>query len=167
MEEAHKNAFEKERREIVARKRDREREDFYRRLEEAQQKLIVAQNNLEKVLQKHQQEKKVTFKESSPTKVCDYFQITSLLHFLHEDSYIIYLLTMPMFLHQTNGTTPDVKSIAKKSKNVQKALEEIQKREDQLKKLHDKEHQGKESGAQKRKEEMEQKIKDKILSANR
>lgn len=84
VEEAHKNAFEKERREIVARKRDREREDFYRRLEEAQQKLIVAQNNLEKVLQKHQQEKKVTFKESSPTKVCDYFQITSLLHFLHD-----------------------------------------------------------------------------------
>ena len=84
MEEAHKNAFEKERREIVARKRDREREDFYRRLEEAQQKLIVAQNNLEKVLQKHQQEKKVTFKESSPTKVCDYFQITCLLHFLHD-----------------------------------------------------------------------------------
>ena len=72
-----------------------------------------------------------------------------------------------MFLNQTNGAAPDVKSIAKKSKNVQKALEEIQKREDQLKKLHDKEHQGKESGAQTRKEEMEQKIKDKILSANR
>ena len=74
---------------------------------------------------------------------------------------------LTMFLNQTNGAAPDVKSIAKKSKNVQKALEEIQKREDQLKKLHDKEHQGKESGAQKRKEEMEQKIKDKILSANR
>lgn len=99
-EEAHKNAFEKERREIIARKRDKacskpdtnkirvwnvlphdklfcfcfehvpkEREDFYRRLEEAQQKLIIAQNNLEKVLQKHQQEKKVTFKENSPAKV--------------------------------------------------------------------------------------------------
>ena len=31
--------------------------------------MIIAQNNLEKVLQKHQQEKKVTFKESSPAKV--------------------------------------------------------------------------------------------------
>ena len=64
VEETHRNAFEKERREIIAKKRDQEREDFYRRLEEAQQKLLVAQNNLEKVLQKHQQEKRVTFKES-------------------------------------------------------------------------------------------------------
>ena len=69
VEEAHKVAFEKEHRELIAKKRDKEREDFYRRLEEAQQKLIIAQNNLEKVLQKHQQEKKVTFKESSPSKV--------------------------------------------------------------------------------------------------
>ena len=72
VEEAHKNAFEKERREILAKKRDQEREDFYRRLEEAQQKLLIAQNNLEKVLEKHQQEKRVTFKEggsSVPAKV--------------------------------------------------------------------------------------------------
>ena len=54
VEEAHKTAFEKERREIIAKKRDKEREDLYRRLEEAQQKLIIAQNNLEKVLQKIQ-----------------------------------------------------------------------------------------------------------------
>ena len=67
---------------------------------------------------------------------------------------------------QANATT-DVNAIAKKSKNVQKALEEMQKREEQLKRLHDKEQQGRESGALKRKEEMEQKIRDKILSANR
>ena len=69
VEDAHRNAFEKERREILAKKRDKEREDFYRRLEEAQQKLLVAQNNLEQVLQKHHQEKRVTFKESSSSKV--------------------------------------------------------------------------------------------------
>jgi len=133
VEEAHKVAFEKEHRELIAKKRDKEREDFYRRLEEAQQKLIIAQNNLEKVLQKHQQEKKVTFKESSPSK----------------------------------DKTAEVTAIAKKSKNVQKALEEMQKREEQLQRLHDKHHQGRESDALKRKEEMENKIRDKILSANR
>ena len=67
--EANKAAAERERKEKIAKKRDLEREDFYRRLEEAQKKLIVAQDNLEKVLQKHQQEKKVTFKESSTEKV--------------------------------------------------------------------------------------------------
>ena len=69
VEDAHRNAFEKERREILAKKRDQEREDFYRRLEEAQKKLLVAQNNLEQVLQKHHQEQRVTFKESSSSKV--------------------------------------------------------------------------------------------------
>lgn len=64
-------------------------------------------------------------------------------------------------------TTTDVNAIAKKSKNVQKALEEMQRREEQLKRLHDKEQQSRETGAIKRKEEMEQKIRDKILSANR
>ena len=61
----------------------------------------------------------------------------------------------------------EVTAIAKKSKNVQKALEEMQKREEQLQRLHDKHHQGRESDALKRKEEMENKIRDKILSANR
>ena len=65
------------------------------------------------------------------------------------------------------STSTDVNAIAKKSKNVQKALEEMQRREEQLKRLHDKEQQGREAGAIKRKEEMEQKIRDKILSANR
>ena len=67
--EANKAVAERERKERIAKKQDLEREDFYRRLEEAQKKLIAAQDNLEKVLQKHQQEKKVTFKESSTEKV--------------------------------------------------------------------------------------------------
>ena len=66
-EEALKKREERAHRECIAQKRDKEREDFYRRLEDAQQKLIIAQNNLEKVLQKHQQEKKVTFQESLPS----------------------------------------------------------------------------------------------------
>ena len=66
-EEALKQREERAHRECIAQKRDKEREDFYRRLEDAQQKLIIAQNNLEKVLQKHQQEKKVTFEESLPS----------------------------------------------------------------------------------------------------
>ena len=71
------------------------------------------------------------------------------------------------YFYSQADTTTDVNAIAKKSKNVQKALEEMQRREEQLKRLHDKEQQGRESGALKRKEEMEQKIRDKILSANR
>ena len=63
--------------------------------------------------------------------------------------------------------TAEVTAIAKKSKNVQKALEEMQKREEQLQRLHDKHHQDRGSDAQKRKEEMELKIREKILSANR
>ena len=73
-------------------------------------------------------------------------------------------------LHQLSllqDKTAEVTAIAKKSKNVQKALEEMQKREEQLQRLHDKHHQGRESDALKRKEEMENKIRDKILSANR
>ena len=165
VEEAHKTAFEKERREIIARKRDKEREDFYRRLEEAQQKLIIAQNNLEKVLQKHQQEKKVTFKETSPAKVWWCWLTTSFFS-SNYPSYKGNQYNLHYSYSQANTTT-DVNAIAKKSKNVQKALEEMQRREEQLKRLHDKEQQGRESGAIKRKEEMEQKIRDKILSANR
>ena len=68
-EEEQRRCEEKVHREAIAQKRDKEREDFYRRLEEAQQKLITAQNNLEKVLHKHQQEKRVTFQETLPNKV--------------------------------------------------------------------------------------------------
>ena len=142
----------------------KEREDFYRRLEEAQQKLIIAQNNLEKVLQKHQQEKKVTFKENSPAKVSsgDVDWLSNLLNILH----ILHSL-LKLILWYFKGRPTDVKAIAQKSKNVQKALEEMQKREEQLKNLHEKEQQSKEQVVHKRKEEMEQKIRDKILSANR
>ena len=65
------------------------------------------------------------------------------------------------------GRQADVNAIAQKSKNVQKALEEMQKREEQLKNLHEREIQGREFEVSKRKEEMENKIREKILSANR
>ena len=74
---------------------------------------------------------------------------------------------LKLILWYFKGRPTDVKAIAQKSKNVQKALEEMQKREEQLKNLHEKEQQSKEQVVHKRKEEMEQKIRDKILSANR
>ena len=55
-----------------------------------------------------------------------------------------------------------MKDLAEKSKNVEAALEEMQRREEELKL-----HQERELLVMRRKEEMEQKIKDKILSANR
>ena len=55
-----------------------------------------------------------------------------------------------------------MKDLAEKSKNVEAALEEMQRREEELKL-----HQDREQLVMRRKEEMEQKIKDKILSANR
>ena len=57
--------------------------------------------------------------------------------------------------------------VAEKKKSVQNALDEMEKREEQLKVLHDKEQQDKEDEVLKRKEEMEVQMKDKILSANR
>ena len=53
------------------------------------------------------------------------------------------------------------------SKNVQNAFKEMKKREEQLKNLHDREQLVRENSALKRKEEIEQNIKSKILSANR
>lgn len=146
MEEAHKNAFEKERREILAKKRDHEREDFYRRLEEAQQKLLIAQNNLEKVLQNHHQEKRVTFKETSSAS-----------------TKVMQLYSLSRDVHVAPCQAPShVKDLAEKSKKVEAALKEMQKREEELKL-----HQERELVVMRRKEEMEQKIKDRILSANR
>ena len=55
-----------------------------------------------------------------------------------------------------------MKDLAEKSKKVEAALKEMQKREEELKL-----HQERELVVMKRKEEMEQKIKDRILSANR
>ena len=147
VEDAHRNAFEKERREILAKKRDQEREDFYRRLEEAQKKLLVAQNNLEQVLQKHHQEKRVTFKESSWSKVrCNC--ITYYLQSADADCQL--------------QPSSDVRDLAEKSRKVEAALEEIQHREEELRK-----HRDREETVLRRKEEMEQKIKERILSANR
>ena len=55
-----------------------------------------------------------------------------------------------------------MKDLAEKSKKVEAALKEMQKREEELKL-----HQERELIVMRRKEEMEQKIKDRILSANR
>ena len=56
----------------------------------------------------------------------------------------------------------DVRDLAEKSRKVEAALQEIQQREEELKK-----HQDREKSVLRRKEEMEQKIKERILSANR
>ena len=48
--EAAKLALEKERREMILKKRDQERKDLDYRLEESRKKLTLAQTNLEKVL---------------------------------------------------------------------------------------------------------------------
>ena len=56
----------------------------------------------------------------------------------------------------------DVRDLAEKSRKVEAALEEIQQREEELKK-----HRERERSVLRRKEEMEQKIKERILSANR
>ena len=55
-----------------------------------------------------------------------------------------------------------MKDLAEKSRKVEAALEEIQQREEELKK-----HRERERSVLRRKEEMEQKIKERILSANR
>ena len=56
----------------------------------------------------------------------------------------------------------DAKDLAEKSRKVEAALEEIQQREEELRK-----HREREKSVLRRKEEMEQKIKERILSANR
>ena len=56
----------------------------------------------------------------------------------------------------------DVRDLAEKSRKVEAALEEIQQREEELRK-----HRDREETVLRRKEEMEQKIKERILSANR
>ena len=54
-----------------------------------------------------------------------------------------------------------------KRKSVQKAFQELQKREEECKKLHIKDKQEKEDIAKRRKEENELKLKKQILDANR
>jgi hypothetical protein len=54
-----------------------------------------------------------------------------------------------------------------KTKNIQKALEEMQLQEEEVKLLHEREQKDKEEDARRRKEEGEHQIKDKIMSANR
>ena len=54
-----------------------------------------------------------------------------------------------------------------KTRNIKKALEEMQLREEEVKLFHDREQQYKEENARRRKEEAELQIKDKIMSANR
>ena len=54
-----------------------------------------------------------------------------------------------------------------KTRNIQKALEEMQLQEKEVKLLHDIEQQDKEEDARRKKEEAELQIKDKIMSANR
>ena len=55
-----------------------------------------------------------------------------------------------------------MKDLAEKSRHVEKALEEMKRREEELKV-----HQDREKLVIRRKEEMEEKIKERILSANR
>ena len=52
---------------MLQRKREREKDDFYKRLRESERKFADAQNNLEKV-QRHQMEKKVSFDNIVSTK---------------------------------------------------------------------------------------------------
>ena len=67
--EITKLAMEKERRELIFKKREQEKKEFYSRLEEAKKKFASAQDNLEQVLQVQQTEKKVSFKDGASEKV--------------------------------------------------------------------------------------------------
>ena len=53
------------------------------------------------------------------------------------------------------------------TKNIQKALEEMQLQEEEVKLLHNREQQDKEEDVRRRKEEAEHQIKEKIMFANR
>lgn len=64
------------------------------------------------------------------------------------------------------NTAEEKQEEADKHKSVQKALAEMERREEELKVLHDRDQLVKEEEARKRKEEMEQQIKGKILSSN-
>ena len=63
--------LEKERKEMIYKKREKEKEDFYRRLKESEKKFSDAQNNLEQVVQRQQlaNSKKVSFDNIVSTKV--------------------------------------------------------------------------------------------------
>jgi colicin import membrane protein len=147
-QEAEKQIQENQRREMILKKREIEKEEFYRRLEESQKKFVEAQDNLEQVIQRQQIEKKVSFNDvvSAKVELTGYFKIR---------------------FPQVINTAEEKQKEADKHKNVQKALAEMERREEEVKGLHDRDQLIKEEEARKRKEEMKQQIKGKILSSNR
>jgi hypothetical protein len=149
-QEAEKQIQENQRREMILKKREIEKEEFYRRLEESQKKFVEAQDNLEQVIHWQQFEKKVSFNDVISAKVD-----------LNWTGYIC--IRFP----QVINTAEEEQEKADKKKNVQKALAEMERKEEELKVLHDRDQLMKEEEARKRKEEMEQQIKGKILSSNR
>ena len=146
-----KEIQEKERRDMIRKKRENEKEEFYRRLEESKQKFVDAQNNLEQVIGKQKIEKKVSFNYLVSTKV----DLSNLkMELLNVISQVIH-------------TEEDVEEVADKRRKVQHALEEMERREEEFKVLHERDQQMREEQATKRKEDMEQQIKGTILSSNR
>ena len=148
--ESEKQIQENQRREMILKRREIEKEEFYRRLEESQKKFVEAHDNLEQVIQRQQFEKKVSFNDVVSAKVglyrTEYFKVR---------------------FPQVINTAEEKQEDADKHKSVQKALSEMERREEELKVLHDRDQQMKEEEAMKRKGEMEQQIKGKILSSNR
>ena len=61
----------------------------------------------------------------------------------------------------------DIETVVDKIRRVQHALEEMERREEEFKVLHERDQQMREEQATKRKEDMEQQIKGTILSSNR
>ena len=78
-QEAEKQIQENQRREMILKRREIEKEEFYRRLEESQKKFVEAQDNLEQVVQRQQLEKKVSFNDVVSAKVglyrTEYFKV--------------------------------------------------------------------------------------------
>ena len=136
---------------MIQKKRENEKEEFYRRLEESKQKFADAQNNLEQVIGKQKIEKKVSFNYLVSTKV-------DLINFKME-----LLIVIIQVIH----TEDDVEGVDDKRRKVQHALEEMERREEEFKVLHERDQQMREEQATKRKEDMEQQIKGTILSSNR
>jgi biopolymer transport protein ExbD len=149
-QEAEKQIQENQRREMILKKREIEKEEFYRRLEESQKKFVEAQDNLEQVIQRQQFEKKVSFNDVVSAKVD-----------LHRTGY--FKIRFPQVINPGEEKQEE----ADKHKSVQKALAEMERREEELKALHDRDQLMKEEEARKRKEEMDQQIRGKILSSNR
>ena len=67
--EAMKVAMERERRKMIIKKREQEKIEFYSRLEEAQKKLALAQDNFEQVLKRQQNEQKFSLGAAGLAKV--------------------------------------------------------------------------------------------------